>query len=98
MNVLDYGNYNNEKIVIALGYFDSIHSGHQMLLKETINLSKELNALSAVLLFTGNFKGEKDVFTLEERLIKIKALNQLTLMQQTLQLRLLKQKKRLKHK
>ncbi len=74
MNVIDYGNYNNEKIVIALGYFDSIHSGHQMLLEETINLSKELNALSAVLLFTGNFKGEKDVFTLEERLIKIKAL------------------------
>ena len=69
MEILNYGKVNkDENIVIALGYFDSIHKGHKELLKNTKELALKYNATPTSLLFTGAFKGEKNVFTLEERL------------------------------
>ncbi len=72
MEILKYGEINkDENIVICLGYFDSIHKGHKELLKSAKELALEYNAIPTSLLFTGSFKGEKNVFTLEERLIKL---------------------------
>ena len=33
----------NEKIVLALGFFDGVHLGHQELINATIKKAKELN-------------------------------------------------------
>lgn len=73
MDTLNYGEKYSEKIVLALGYFDSIHKGHQQLLKTANKLSTKYNALSTVLIFTGGYKG-KNVFTLEERLLRLKTM------------------------
>ncbi|MBQ9781629.1 MAG: bifunctional riboflavin kinase/FAD synthetase [Clostridia bacterium] len=72
MEIIDYGTISkHDKIVIALGYFDSIHIGHKELLKTANELATRYGAISSSLLFTGSFKGEKNVFTLKERLIKL---------------------------
>ncbi len=75
MEIIEYGTqYKKDNIVIALGYFDSIHKGHKELLNGAISLANECNATATSLLFTGSFKGEKNVFTLTERLIKLHVL------------------------
>ena len=72
MEILNYGEINkNDNIVIALGYFDSIHKGHKQLLNSAKELALKHNLTATSLLFTGSFKGEKNVFTLEERLLKL---------------------------
>ena len=73
MDKLIYGEKYSKKIVLALGYFDSIHKGHQQLLNTAKKLSTKYNALSTVLIFTGGYKG-KNIFTLEERLLRLKTM------------------------
>ncbi len=72
MEILKYSKSNsNDNIVMALGYFDSIHIGHKQLLDATNELAATFNAVPTSLLFTGAFKGEKNVFSLQERLLKL---------------------------
>lgn len=46
----------NAPIVLALGFFDSVHLAHRKLLLETKKLASELNSLSAVFTFDNNPK------------------------------------------
>lgn len=41
----------NEKIVLALGFFDGVHLGHQELINATIKKAEELNCASGVMTF-----------------------------------------------
>ena len=62
-----------EKVVIALGYFDSMHLGHQKVIGEAKKLADELSCKLVVFSFKGNLKamlsGEKDkcVYNVKER-------------------------------
>lgn len=47
-----------EKKVVALGYFDGVHLGHQKLMKRNIELSKKYNFTPSVLLFKENTKNK----------------------------------------
>jgi riboflavin kinase/FMN adenylyltransferase len=40
-----------QNIVLAIGYFDGVHLGHQAVIKEAIVLAKELDAVPAVMTF-----------------------------------------------
>ena len=71
---------NFSPVVIALGYFDSVHLGHQKVINNACVLAKQNNAKTVVFTFKGNLKGalgcgkEKTVFTFKEREKFIKAL------------------------
>ncbi len=61
-------------VVVALGYFDSVHKGHQKVIESAKALAKEKNSKTVVFTFSGNLKavlGEderaKVVYTDEER-------------------------------
>lgn len=60
-------------IVIALGYFDSVHLGHQKVIKSASDFAKKNNLKLVVFTFLGNVKAvinksqEKSVYTLKER-------------------------------
>lgn len=43
--------YENEEIVLALGFFDGVHLGHQILLKETLRIGKEKKIKTGVMTF-----------------------------------------------
>ena len=66
------GNYNGQKLVVALGFFDSVHKGHRELVAQTVALAKKLDAKPAVFTFSGNPYFVKDdkrgvVLTFDER-------------------------------
>ncbi|MDO4288919.1 MAG: bifunctional riboflavin kinase/FAD synthetase [Eubacterium sp.] len=44
--------YNGEKIVLALGFFDGIHLGHQKLIQSAIDIAKKEGWVSGVMTFT----------------------------------------------
>lgn len=71
MDVVKFGEKTNEKTVMALGYFDAVHCGHKALLNRAITLSKELEAKPSCMMFCGNYKKDGEVFTFEERLIRM---------------------------
>ena len=62
-----------ESVVIALGYFDSVHLGHKRVIERARLKAEELGAKTVVFTFKGNLKAElygenqKTVFTPEER-------------------------------
>lgn len=57
MNILYYKeSFIEEDNVIALGYFDGIHLGHQQVLNKTIEISKKRNIKSTLLTFDSNPK------------------------------------------
>ena len=62
-------------VVIALGYFDSVHVGHRKVIEKGVNLSKQLNCKPVVFTFDGNLRSaigkgdEKFVYTTSERKI-----------------------------
>lgn len=64
-----------KKVVIALGYFDSVHIGHQRVIKKAQNLAKELGVEMAIFTFSGNLRKavgksqDKCVYTLDERTV-----------------------------
>ncbi|KNZ41658.1 bifunctional riboflavin kinase/FAD synthetase [Acetobacterium bakii] len=43
--------YQEEAIVLALGFFDGVHLGHQVLLKETVRIGKEMGCKTGVMTF-----------------------------------------------
>lgn len=61
------------KAVIALGYFDSVHKGHQKVIATAKNLAEQKGAKLVVFTFEGNLKAklgdncQKVVYTTEER-------------------------------
>ncbi len=66
---------NNQKVVIALGYFDSVHKGHRKVITSAFALAEKLNAKPVVFTFDGNLKGtikgetERNVYTTTERML-----------------------------
>ncbi len=66
--------------VIALGYFDSVHLGHQKVISRAVSEAKKLGAISVVFTFKGNLRailsGKEDsvVYTATEREELIKEL------------------------
>ena len=71
MKIVNFKQIIKENTVMALGYFDSVHLGHKTLLRSTVSLAKRLNATPTALIFTGNFKGNGEVFTFTERVKRI---------------------------
>ena len=83
--VILYGDVADKNLILALGYFDAVHLGHQKVLKKAVEIAQEKNATPSALIFIGGKKG-KDVFTLGERLrrlfstgIKVVIVKELTL-------------------
>ena len=68
--VILYGDVADKNLILALGYFDAVHIGHQKVLKKAVEIAKEKNATPSALIFIGGKKG-KDVFTLGERLRRL---------------------------
>lgn len=61
-----------EPVIIALGFFDSVHLGHKKVIEKTIELAKKHNVKPAVFSFKDNVKkvfgiDDGQVFTTEER-------------------------------
>ena len=62
-----------KKTVLALGYFDSVHLGHQTVIKSAKDYAQKVNAQLVVVTFGGNLKSalgkeqEKCVFSKQER-------------------------------
>ena len=60
-------------VVLALGYFDSVHTGHRQVIGEASALAKQLHARLVVFTFSGNLRGalsgedDKCIYTLSER-------------------------------
>lgn len=66
------GNYEGEKLICALGFFDSIHAGHKSLICDTVMLAKKEGVRSALFTFSDNpylLKGSdrKVILTYSER-------------------------------
>ena len=67
----------DKKTVVALGYFDSVHIGHQKVMQTAKRKAKELGADFCVVTFGGNLKNalgysqEKNVYTQTERQVLI---------------------------
>lgn len=72
MQAISLGNGYENKIVLSIGYFDAVHIGHAALFEKARAVSKELNAETAALVFKGGFKHGGDVFSYEERLLRLK--------------------------
>ena len=68
--VILYGDKCPENLILALGYFDAVHKGHQKVLKKAVSVASEKGLTPASLIFVGG-KSKKDVFTLNERVRRI---------------------------
>ncbi|MFA6625137.1 MAG: FAD synthetase family protein, partial [Bacilli bacterium] len=54
INRIDYKNYKNEQgLSLAIGFFDGVHKGHRLIIKETL---KDKSLIPAVLTFSLNMK------------------------------------------
>lgn len=68
----------NQRVVIALGYFDCVHKGHRKVIRGAFALAEKLNAKPIVFTFDGNLKGaikgerEKNVYTTTERMLMLR--------------------------
>ena len=69
-NIVNYGDSLPGNLILALGYFDAVHKGHEQVLKKTVKIAGERGLTPAVLMFYGG-KGGSDVFTLYERVKRI---------------------------
>ena len=72
MNKFDFNKKHNINIVLALGFFDSVHVGHKHLIYKMLNLSKKLGCESAVFTFINSpfevlGKDTKEILTFDER-------------------------------
>lgn len=71
---IEYGKKFKQSIILALGFFDSIHNGHRKILSIAVNEAKKQNCFSAVMTFKNNPYGElayhkKLVYSYDERLL-----------------------------
>ena len=63
----------NKKVVIALGYFDGVHKGHQKVIKTQTDFAKKVNAKTVVFTFKSNIRSilsgeeQKYVYSPKER-------------------------------
>lgn len=71
IKVINYGEKTPENLILALGYFDALHKGHTAVIEKTVQTAISLKVTPAVLIFKGG-KSKTDVFTIEERIEKIK--------------------------
>mgnify|MGYP003571392248 CR=1 FL=1 len=60
------------KTVLALGYFDGVHSGHKAVIERAVAEAEKIGGKAVIVTFSGNLrakflKGEKSIFTLNER-------------------------------
>ncbi len=68
MNVIEYGKDEYDfPALLVLGCFDAIHIGHRELIKKA-QLQAKINGLDLGVMLFKNGKGDKTVYTLEERL------------------------------
>ncbi len=67
-----------EKVIVALGYFDSVHKGHEEVIKKAISIAKNLKIKTAVLTFNKDlsyyFGKGGSVLTFSERQKRLIAL------------------------
>lgn len=79
MKEIGFDNLINEKLVMALGYFDCVHLGHRMLIDAAKKEAKQSGAKSAVFTFNNNaYKvfnpDDRQIYTYEERKTVLAAL------------------------
>lgn len=75
MEIVKYGEIDKTPICICLGYFDAIHIGHTKIINTAKEIASKIKGLKVYLLvFTGGKGNTPDIFTLEERFIKLKSL------------------------
>ena len=74
MDIINFGYQLKTPTVMCLGYFDAIHKGHKELILKGKEIAKSEGLSLSVFLFIGGKRGEIDVFSLEERLLKLKLL------------------------
>lgn len=71
IEVVDFNSVNDHPIAIALGFFDCIHKGHEMLARSAIQYAKEHSIESAILTFSNDpnvfFNKDKQIYTIEDR-------------------------------
>ena len=72
MQAIPFGESYENKIVLSIGYFDAVHIGHAALFSAARETAEKLNAETAALVFKGGFKRGGDVFTYDERLLRLK--------------------------
>ncbi|MBQ7643259.1 MAG: riboflavin biosynthesis protein RibF [Clostridia bacterium] len=74
-NCLKFGEKYDGKTVVALGYFDCLHTGHKKIISEAKNIAQTFGAKAFLFTFdsspaTGNRKSEGSVLTFKERIVK----------------------------
>lgn len=74
MDIINFGNKLKTPTVMCLGYFDAIHKGHKQLILKGKEIAKREGLRLSVFLFIGGKGNSKDIFSIEERLIKLKIL------------------------
>lgn len=80
MKVLNFFEKFDEQIVLALGFFDSLHKGHIKVINEAKKIANDKNILPVVFTFENNLPVKDSenkglVFTFNERLKKIEKLD-----------------------
>ncbi len=84
MDILKYGEIHKNPTCICLGYFDAIHLGHNKIISLAKEIANKKGLKLSVLIFTGGKNNSPDIFTFEERLIKLKTLKVDTVIYQKL--------------
>ena len=74
MEIIKYGEQLKNPTCICLGYFDAIHLGHIKIINLAKEIAKNKGLSLSVLVFTGGKNNSPDIFTFNERLIKLKSL------------------------
>ena len=79
MFLTDFNDNNQQKVVLALGYFDCLHIGHKRLVLTAKLMAEKAGALSGVFTFSNNpgnllKKKNKLINTFEERLVILEKL------------------------
>ncbi len=74
MDILEYGIEYKKPSIMCLGYFDAVHLGHAKIIETAKSMAKNGEVSVGVFIFIGGKNNTKDVFSLDERLIKFKAL------------------------
>ncbi len=59
----------NDRIVLALGYFDCVHIAHRAVLREASAIAKEMNVTSGAITFLNNIKSSPIIYSLDERIL-----------------------------